>query len=54
MQPKFGSNIDKPSNWVNIFNDIFNPKFAFVYILPKTGLKQPRISFHLFLSQIYL
>jgi len=39
FQPKFGSNIDKPSNWVNILNDIFNPKFGLVHILPKIGLK---------------
>jgi len=34
FQPKFGPNVDKPSNWVNILNDIFNPKFGFVHILP--------------------
>jgi len=43
FQPKFGSNIDKPSKWVNILNDIFNPKFEFAHILPKIGLKQPSI-----------
>jgi len=46
FQPKFGSNIDKPSNWVNlddILIDIFNPKFGFVHILPKIWLKQPSI-----------
>jgi len=41
FQPKFGSNIDKSSNWVNILNENFNPKFRFVHILPKIGLKQP-------------
>jgi len=43
FQPKFGSIMDKPSNWVNILNYIFNPKFGFVHILPKIGLKQPSI-----------
>jgi len=43
IQPKFGSIFDKPSNWVNILNDIFNPKFGFVHFLPKIGLKQPSI-----------
>jgi len=43
FNPNFGSNIDKPSNWVNILNDIFNPKFGFVHILPKIGIKQPNI-----------
>jgi len=33
FQPKFGSDIDKPNNWVNILNDIFNPTFGFVHIL---------------------
>jgi len=36
FQPKFGSNIGKPSNWVNIFNN----RFGFVHILPQIGLKQ--------------
>jgi len=43
IQPKFGSIFDKPSNWVNILNEIFNPKFGFVHFLPKIGLKQPSI-----------
>jgi len=41
FKPKFGPNIDKPSNWV--LNDIFSPKFGFVHILPKMVLKQPSI-----------
>jgi len=43
FKPKFGPNIDKPSNWVNILNDIFSPKCGFVHILPKMVLKQPSI-----------
>jgi len=39
FQPKFGSDIDKPNNWVNILNDIFNPTFGFVHILLKFWVK---------------
>jgi len=30
-------------SWVSILNYIFNPKFGFVHILPKIGLKLPSI-----------
>jgi len=30
-------------SWVKFLNDIFNPIFGFVHILPNFGLKQPSI-----------
>jgi len=30
-------------SWVKILNDIFDPTFGFVHILPEFGFKQPNI-----------
>jgi len=33
--PNFGSNMDKPSHWVQFLNYIFNPMFEFVHFCLK-------------------